>query len=518
MRHRAFVAALAVAVAVQVIAAQETIDRSVVTRIRAEATERSKVLEVFNYITNVTGARPTGSRAHKQAADYMRGKLQEWGLTNPHLEAFPFGRGWELEKFTLEMTTPRYFPMSGYPQAWTPSPKGVLQGAPVYLGDKTTAQIEAMGEQLRSALILPSPPQTVLMTADRLQPADNDRPVRIGGPDPSPVRQTPPAIPMNQLEPLLQRFGAGAILRPGTYPHGTIGATGSPATKNDAVPVVNVETEHYNMIVRMMQSGVTPQLRLELRTAYQEADTNSYNVIADIPGEDPALRNQIVLVGAHLDSWHAATGATDNADGAASAAEAMRILKAAGVHPRRTIRLALWSAEEVGFGGGRAYVSQHLTDQASRDGIAVYLNNDPGTGATFGWYMANNGDARGIFDDWVRQLKDLGLKKNAMESNFTSEDGVFDAVGIPAFTTIQDYANYDARTRHTNADFFDAVSEKDLQQSAIVMAVFAYQASVRNLVIPRRPSNVPASPDSQIGGRAGGPGGPGRGAAPPSVR
>src|SRR4029453_4369061 len=151
--------------------------------------------------------------------------------------------------------------------------------------------------------------------------------------------------------------------------------------------------EHYNMIVRMMQTGATPELRLDLRTAYQESDLNSYNVIADIPGEDPALRDQVVMVGAHLDSLPAATAPTDNAGGAAGVIEAMRILKAVGAHPRRTIRVAIWSGEEVGFVGGRAYVQQHLTDAVSRDKVAVYLNNDPGTGATYGWYMANNADA-----------------------------------------------------------------------------------------------------------------------------
>jgi carboxypeptidase Q len=279
--------------------------------------------------------------------------------------------------------------------------------------------------------------------------------------------------------------------------------------------------EHYNMMVRMMRANVTPQLRLELRTQYLETDLNSYNVLAEIPGEDAALRDQVVMVGAHLESLPAATGATDNADGVVAAVEAMRILKAVGARPRRTIRVAIWSGEEVGFVGGRAYVAQHLADKASRDKIAVYLNNDPGAGATFGWYMANNADARGIFDSWLEPLKDLGLKRNVMDSNFTSEDGVFDGVGIPAFTTIMDYTNYDARTRHTNADFYEAVSEKDLQQSAIVMAIFAYQSAMRDQIIPRRPEGVPASPrpNAGRGGRGSGDGrgaggGAGRGTAP----
>jgi hypothetical protein len=168
-----------------------------------------------------------------------------------------------------------------------------------------------------------------------------------------------------------------------------------------------------------------------------------------------------------------------------------------------------------GFVGGRAYVQQHLTDAAARDKIAVYLNNDPGSGATYGWYMANNAAARAIFDSWLEPLKDLGLKRNVMDSNFTSEDGVFDGVGVPAFTTIMDYTNYDARTRHTNVDFYEAVSEKDLQQSAIVMAVFAYQSAMRDQVIPRRPAGVPASPRPATGrGGRGAPTGRGAGPAP----
>jgi hypothetical protein len=503
------VAGLVAAVAAAaVLTAQDRVDMAMVAKIRAEATEHSKVLDTFNYITNVVGARPTGSRAHKQAADYVRAKMAEWGLANSHLEPFEFGRGWELQKFELELTAPRYFPMAGYPQAWTPSTRGVLTGTPLFLGDKTEAEITALGDKVRGAIVFASPIQTVFQMTDREQPADTDRLVRIGGPEPPAERQAAAKMPANAMNALLQKMGAGAILRPGTELHGTITVGGSPQTPKDSVPVVIVQAEHYNMILRMMQTGVTPTLRLELRTAYQEDDLNSYNVIAEIPGEDPALRDQVVLVGAHLDSLPAATGATDNGDGAASAVEAMRILKAVGVHPRRTIRVAIWSGEEVGFVGGKAYVEQHLTDQASRDKIAVYLNNDPGSGATYGWYMANNADARGLFDSWLQPLKDLGLKKNVMDSNFTSEDGVFDGVGIPAFTTIMDYTNYDARTRHTNADFFEAVSEKDLQQSAIVMAVFAYQAAMTDKTVPRRPAGVPASP------RPAPPGGRGRGAGP----
>ena len=479
-------------------AQQEPVDRAMVARIRAEATDRSKVLETFNYITNVTGGRLTGSRAHKQAADYLRDRLAEWGLANPHLEPFPFDRGaWELQKFTLELTGPRYFPMYGFPAAWSASTDGVLEGTPVYIGDKTAAEIEALGERLRGAIVLMSPAQTTFNTVDRLDPTVSGQPAGTLPPSPWPPAPRP-RVPANQVLALLRRFGAGAVLRPSAGKDDTIFVTAASGGR-DAVPQVIVVSEHYNMIVRMMQTGVTPRLRLEVRAAFDPADQTSYNVIAEIPGEDPVLKNEVVLLGAHLDSWHAANGATDNADGAAAASEAMRILEAIGAHPRRTIRLALWSGEEVGFLGGKAYVEQHLTDQASRDAIAVYLNDDPGTGATLGWFMANNDAAKQIFDSWIDQLPELGLRRNTMDAYFSSEDGVFDDAGIPAFTTIQDYTTYDVRLHHTNTDFYEAISERDLEQSATVLAVFAYQASMRDEKFPRRPADVPANPNQGRG-------------------
>src|SRR4051812_34989804 len=268
---------LALLVGAAELTAQDRVDMAMVAKIRAEATQHSRVLEVFNYITNVVGARPTGSRAHKQAADYVRARMAEWGLANAHLEPFNFGRGWELEKFSLELTSPRYFPMSGYPQAWTPSSKGVLTGTPIYLADKTEAEITALGDKLRGAIVLASPLQTVFQLTDREQPADTDRLVRIGGPEPTGERQAQPVVPPAAMNALLQKLGAGAILRPGSQLHGTVTVGGSPSTPDAAVPAVMMIAEHYNMLVRMIRAGVTPQLRLELRTAYQESDRNSYN-------------------------------------------------------------------------------------------------------------------------------------------------------------------------------------------------------------------------------------------------
>ena len=208
--------------------------------------------------------------------------------------------------------------------------------------------------------------------------------------------------------PLLKRAGAAVALRPSAYRDGTVGVTGNRATPPDSVPSIVVAGEQYNVIARLAAAGKPVSLRVELRARYFEEDRNSYNVIAEIPGTDPALRDQVVLVGAHLDSWHTGTGATDNADGAVAVMEAMRILRALGAGPRRTIRAALWSGEEQGLLGARAYVAQHFNTPAARDQLAVYLNDDPGSGRTLGFYMEGNKDAKAIFDRWLAPLKDLG--------------------------------------------------------------------------------------------------------------
>jgi Zn-dependent M28 family amino/carboxypeptidase len=229
-------------------------------------------------------------------------------------------------------------------------------------------------------------------------------------------------------------------------------------------------------------------MRVELRTRYLEEDRNSYNVIAEIPGQDPALRDQIVLVGAHLDSWHTASGATDNADGAVAVLEAMRIIRALGIAPRRTIRAALWSGEEQGLLGARAYLAQHFNTPVSRDQLAVYLNDDPGSGKTLGFYMEGNKAAKAIFDRWLMPLQDLGATRNIIEGIGSTDHVPFNELGLPGFNVIKDFTAYDERTRHTNADFPERMTEDALKQSAIVMATFAWQAAMANERIPRMPA------------------------------
>lgn len=465
--------------------AQEPVDRAMITRLRSQGEERSQVLETYRVLTDVIGPRLTGTPGFKRAVDWTRDKLAEWGMANVTVESFPFGRGWTLEKLTLEMTEPRYFPLVGYPEAWTPSTRGVLSAAPVYVGDKNADEIRAMGAKLKGAIVLPQPPQYSLIAADRPQPGDTEQRVRIGAP---PTLRSDAVVPLREMMPLLQQLGVGLVLRPNQGQHGTIFVLGNRATRDDAVPSVVLAVEHYNMIARLVQHGTPVKLQAEVRTRYHAADTTGYNVIAEIPGTDPVLKDEVVFLGAHLDSWHSATGATDNADAVAAAMEAMRLLKATGARPRRTIRLALWGGEEQGLLGSRAYVAKHLAgdaNAAARDRIAVYLNDDPGLGATYGVYTEENAAAKAVFDPWLAALGDLGVKRNPVDRIGNTDHLAFTAVGIPAFTTLKDYRDYDVRTHHTNTDFYERVSEKDLKQSAIVFAVFAWHAAMRDGKIPR---------------------------------
>jgi hypothetical protein len=352
----------------------------------------------------------------------------------------------------------------------------------VYIGDKSAAQIEAMAGQLRGAIVLTHLPQAEFVVRDRPQPGLDDRSVATGNPTLPGPRRSPS---VNDLTELLKKMGVAVALRPSAYRDGTVGVTGTRTTPTDAVPTIVVAGEQYNVIARLAAEGRPVSLRVELRTRYFEEDRNSYNVIAEITGRDPALRDQVVLIGGHLDSWHTASGATDNADGAVAVMEAMRILRAIGGEPRRTIRVALWSGEEQGLLGARAHVAQHYATPAARNQLAVYLNDDPGSGRTLGFYMEGNAQAKAIFDRWLAPLQDLGATRNIIEGIGSTDHVPFNEAGLPGFNVIKDFTAYDERTRHTNADFPERMTEDALKQSAIVMATFAWQAAMQDGTIPR---------------------------------
>ncbi len=469
-------------------AAQEPVDLEMIERIRTEAKEGSQVLELYNTLTNVIGPRLSGSPAYDRSADWAREWLDGIGLTDARLEAFEFGRGWTLEKLSLEMTSPRYLSLLGYAEAWTPSTAGRIEGRPHSVGDRTREEIEALGPDLEGAIVLTHHPQTVFTRADRPQPTESEEPVRTGAPARAPGETGSSETPLNQMRTVLADAGAGVLLRPSRGEHGTVYVLGNRNTPDDAVPSVVLAAEHYNMIVRLLEAGEPVELAVEVGTRYHEDDPESHNVLADLPGNDPEIGHEVVLIGGHLDSWHTGTGATDNADGIAVAMEAMRILRALDAEPRRTIRVALWGGEEQGLLGSRAYVEDHLEGPGNEDAheaLSVYLNDDPGAGFTYGWYMEENQAAREIFDAWLEPLRELGARRNVFEGIPSTDHLSFTRVGIPAFTAIKDYTNYDTRTHHTNADLFERVVEEELIQAAIVLAVFAWHAAQRDERIPR---------------------------------
>jgi len=463
-------------------AAQQPPDSEIVASIRSEETRHSGASELFYTLTDALGPRLSGSPAYDKAARWALNRFQEWGLTNPHLEAFKLGPAWTLEKLTTEMTLPRYMPLLAYADAWSPPTSGVVTGTPVYVGDSSVEEIDALGSRLRRAVVLTARPQTEYLSKDRPEPSLGDGPVRTGNPPfPSPSSR----VPQRELLARLQKYGAGVALAPSATLHGTVRVQGNPATAPDAVPTLTVAAEQYNMLVRLVKAGGPLELRIEVVSHFNRDRLDSDNVIAEIPGIDPSLKDEVVLVGAHLDSWHTATGATDNADAVSAAMEAMRILTALHAQPRRTIRVALWGGEEQGMIGSRSWVAQHLKDKAARDKISVYLNDDPGTGPTYGFYMENNVAAKKIFDGWLASLADLGMRRNVIEGIGSTDHVPFVEAGVPAFTTIKDFSNYDVRTRHTNVDFADAVKIEDVQQSAVVLAVFAWHAAMLDQRIPR---------------------------------
>ncbi len=479
--------------AAALVSGQAPVDRDVWAKIRSEATGHPQVSPVFDMFTVTIGPRLTASPAHKRAAEYARDRLASYGLENARLEPWHFGRGWTLEKLTVEMIEPRYLPLIGYADAWSPSTAGEIVAAPVFLGGKSAEQVGALRPQLKGAIVMTAPILTNFVRTDRPQPSDPAyQPMSLAYA--TSVGQRSGAAGRGraggaqQIAQTVRDAGAGVLLKPSRGEHGTVFVSGRDAG-DAAVPSVTLAAEHYNMIALMLQQNVPVKLRINLQSKFYDSEGgSSYNVLAELPGSDPAVRDEVVMIGGHLDSWHTGVGATDNADGSTTVMEAMRILKAIGAKPRRTIRVALWSGEEQGLLGSKAWVTAHLAgdaNKAARDKFDVYFNIDNGTGPIYGWYLQNSEAVRTRFDAWLDPLKSFGARRNIIEPVGSTDHLSFIDVGVPGFNPIQDYANYDVRTHHTNMDTVDRLDVKDISQAAAVMAWFAYNSAMADQRIPR---------------------------------
>jgi carboxypeptidase Q len=471
---------------------QALVESEMAARIRGEATGHSQVEPVFDMFTVTIGPRLTASPAHKRAAEFARDRLTSYGLENSHLEPWHFGRGWTLEKLAIEMTEPRYLPLIGYADAWSPSTSGEIVASPLWIGGKSAEEVESMRAQMKGAIVLTEPVMTNFVRKDRPQPSDPAyEPFSAAYATSVGPRAAAATSAANnsaaRIAQTLRASGAGVILKPSRGEHGTVFVTGRDGGAG-AVPAITLSAEHYNMIVNMLRQNVRVKLRVNVQTKFYDNDGgNAYNVIAELPGADPALRDEVVMIGGHLDSWHTGVGATDNADGATTVMEAMRILKAVGAKPRRTIRVALWGGEEQGLLGSRAWVAQHLVGDANtvaRAKLDVYFNIDNGTGKIYGWYLQNTEAVRALFDGWLEPMKVLGARRNNIEPVGSTDHLSFIEAGVPGFNPIQDYVNYDVRTHHTNMDTVERLDINDIRQAAAVMAWFAYNSAMREERIP----------------------------------
>jgi carboxypeptidase Q len=475
-----------------------------INKFEDEGLQRSHVMEVMSYLTDVYGPRLTNSPNIREAADYAIKTLGSWGMANIHEEPWgPFGRGWSNELIQANEIAPRHFPLIVYPKAWTPGTSGPVTAEVVYAKIEKDEDFKAFRGKLRGKFVMTAPMRAVeahfdapghRYTDEELTEIAQPRATRPP-PDKAAVDRARAQREFGQkLLKFLTEEGAAAWLEPSPHDGGTIlaqsGATADPKDP-PVLPRVAVAIEHYGRIMRTLERNVPVTLQINIASKFYDDNLNSFNIIAEIPGTDKA--DEIVMLGAHFDSWDSGTGATDNGAGSAVMMEAMRILKASGMKMRRTVRLALWTGEEEGLLGSRAYVKEHFADREKMKlkdehaKISGYFNVDNGTGKIRGVYLQENGAVAPIFSQWMAPLRDLGVTTLTMRNTGGTDHLNFDAVGIPGFQFIQDPMDYATRTHHTNMDTYERLQPDDLAQAALVEAIFVYNAAMRDQMLPRKP-------------------------------
>ncbi|HEV7799135.1 MAG TPA: M20/M25/M40 family metallo-hydrolase [Pyrinomonadaceae bacterium] len=528
-----------------------------IERIKDEGLNRSQVMQTLSYLSDVIGPRLTASPGMKRSNEWTRDQLTKWGLANAHLEAWgPFGRGWSLKRFSAQVSEPLSIPLIAYPKAWSPATNGPLTADVVYVDAKDEADLQRFKGKLQGAIVLTGkmrevkarfePMGTRLADKELLTLADAPEPGRSG-------RRTSAELQAAQLFSMRKyqffqsegaallvdasRAGDGGTIfvqsatvpqpvTPASYVSGAPRLIQSYDKTAGPIPAqIVLAVEHYNRIARMIEAGEKVKLTVDLAVEWQDKDPMAYNTVAEIPGGD--LQDEVVMLGGHMDSWHAGTGATDNGAGVAVAMEAVRILKTLNLKPRRTIRIALWTGEEQGLLGSKAYVAEHFgkletpasasTAIASSAGTSMststspspspaaspspavlvtkpeyekfnsYFNLDNGTGKIRGVYLQGNESVRALFRQWLMPFRDMGAATLSIANTGGTDHLSFDAIGLPGFQFIQDEIEYDTRTHHSNQDVFDRIQADDLKQAATIMAAFVYDAAMGNEKIPRKP-------------------------------
>ncbi|HZU26205.1 MAG TPA: M20/M25/M40 family metallo-hydrolase [Bryobacteraceae bacterium] len=522
-------------------------DLGVVQRIEDEAFQNSKVMDTLSWLTDVHGPRLTASPGFDEAATWAVERLSSYGLQNVHREKWgPFGRSWALHAYSLEMLAPRYAVLDATPLAWSGSTPGQVTGDALYAPfeqpqsrlnlAKYQEALEAYEKQwrgkLRGRIVLLSKKSDVdpltkvlferyteqqlaeLARAPEPQPREEVDLNHIVIPDdPKEARAYLLSLPENVRDYLyeqrsaligkrnefLRGEGAAAVITADHRAHdGLLFAEQSgpyQAKYPVAPPIFVVTAEQYDRLARIAEKHLPVRLRVNLDAAISKDAVDTYNIVGEIPGG--AKADEVVMVGAHFDSWHSGTGATDNGAGSAVMIEVMRILKALDLHMDRTVRIALWSGEEEGLLGSKAYVKEHFGDPATmkvteaQAKLSGYFNLDNGSGRIRGVYLQNNVAMRPVFEHWLAPFRDLGVTTVSPRDTGGTDHLSFDAVGIPGFQFIQDPLDYETVTHHSSMDTYDHAQPADLMQCAAVIASVVYDAATRGSMLPRKPLPKP---------------------------
>jgi len=488
--------------------AQEKVDLDMIYNIKNEGLKNSHVMDIAHHLTDVSGPRLTGSTGLKNASEWAKNQLEEWGLQNAELEKWgEFGKGWVTERVYVAMTEPYYQPLIGMAKAWTPGTNGEIKAEVIRVEASTVEDLDKYKGQLKGKIVL----MTTITNLDNSWEANarrfTDEELEEKGKQQLSSRssRSPERIAewrarrevANKMNQFVMEEGALAVLSGRRGKEGMFFTSNGASYKSDSpdvLPEIEMAPEHAGQIARLLESEITVKVELDIKTKFLTDDLNGYNVIAEIPGTDKNLKSEVVMLGGHLDSWHAATGATDNAAGCAVMMEAVRILKALDVKPKRTIRIALWTGEEQGIHGSRNYVKNHFGSadkmnytQEHAD-FSSYFNIDNGTGRIRGIYLQGNEAARPIFESWFKPFDDMIDNTTIAIRNTGGTDHLaFDGVGLPGFQFIQDPVAYGTITHHTNMDSYERLEEEDLKQMAVIVASFVYHASIRDQKLPRKP-------------------------------
>ena len=496
----------------------EPVDLDAIFKIKEEGFQRSQVMEVMSWLTDVHGPRLTGSPGLKSAADWALEWLRDNGITEVSLETWgPFGRGWTNDKFAAYVLEPTPYPIIGYPKAWTPGTDGLVRGEAVIAIIDNEDDFETWAGKLQGKFVLTSamPAVEALWEPPARRLTDEDLSARATAPIPVPSGARGgrggrggggggPSFAARRNEFFVQEDVA-ALIDPGRGTGGTV-FVGSGGSRNLDAPAVAAQVvlavEHYGRIYRTLEKGVPVVMEMEVDNTFYDDDLDAFNVIAEIPGTD--LAGELVMLGAHFDSWHGGTGATDNAAGSAVMMEAMRILAATGLPLRRTVRMGLWTGEEQGLLGSRAYVADHFGDRASmalqpdHARFSAYYNVDNGTGAIRGVYLQGNEAIAPVFQAWMAPFANIGMTTLSIRNTGGTDHLAFDAVGLPGFQFIQDPVEYNSRTHHSSMDVYERVQAEDMIKNAVIVASFVYHTANRDELLPRKPL-----PGGARGGRGG---------------